>query len=94
MIKNRESMQTSTNSENIKLYALGVHNIIHLKAKLFYLTEPWWLSGLSSQSIANSMLKVEGSNPPASIVKLVFSEFSKCMLWTRDNLEFRLHHLY
>ena len=38
-------------------------------------TEPWWLSGLACQSIANSMLKVEGSNPGASILKLVFSNF-------------------
>ena len=35
--------------------------------------QPWWLSGLACQSSANSMLKVEGSNPAAFILKLVFS---------------------
>ena len=30
-------------------------------------TEPWWLSGLTCQSIINPMLKVKGSNPGATI---------------------------
>ena len=48
-------------------------------------TELWWPCGLACQSIANSMLEVEG---------FIYSEiglfqFSKCMLWTRPNFEFR-----
>ena len=30
--------------------------------------EPWWLSGLECQSIARSMIKVEGSNPGLAVL--------------------------
>ena len=48
-------------------------------------TEPWWLSGLMCQSIINPMLKVEGSNPGASILKFGLFLFSKWLCLDKNN---------
>ena len=48
-------------------------------------TEPWWLSGLMCQSIINPMLKVEGSNPGASILKFGIFQFSKWLYLDKNN---------
>ena len=48
-------------------------------------TEPWWLSGLMCQSIINPMLKVEGSNPGASILKFGLFQFSKWLCLDKNN---------
>ena len=59
--------------------------------KVAIVTEPWWLSGLMCQSIINPMLKVEGSNPGASILKFGLFQFSKCLRLDKNiNLGFRL----
>ena len=50
-----------------------------------YKTEPWWLSGLMCQSIINPMLKVEGSNPGASILKFGLFQFSKWLCLDKNN---------
>ena len=48
-------------------------------------TEPRWLSGLMCQSIINPMLKVEGSNPGASILKFGLFQFSKWLCLDKNN---------
>ena len=39
------------------------------KKKIIITTQLWWVGGLMCQSNINPMLKVEGSNPGASILK-------------------------
>ena len=53
--------------------------------KRIHLTKPWWLSGLMCQSIINPMLKVEGSNPGASILKFGLFQFSKWLCLDKNN---------
>ena len=50
--------------------------IVELKNKVKFVSlGEEWLSGLACQLIPSSMLKVAGSNPPTSILKLVFSNY-------------------
>jgi hypothetical protein len=62
------------NNENFKV----------LKLVKWEQTEPWWLSALMCQSIINPMLKVENSNPGASILKFGL-QFSKWWCLDKNN---------
>ena len=57
---------------NRGIFTLGAYVLWYLSTFINFVKQ-WWPSGLASQSIANSILKVEGTNPPTSIMKLVFT---------------------
>ena len=63
--------QTEEDHLNIKIVtALLLYNactLLNMMEICVTNAEPWWLSGLERQSNSSPMLKVEGSNPGASV---------------------------